>query len=619
MKYPDFNGMEFNYDFILTEAIKNRAEGNLSALFAGGKHLWNKAFGDGGKPDQTLRGTMRNARYIGLLNSHKNDILNLVQAAQSYVKNNMQYDSGSYREMLKFQEELEKIRKFLVGWNPEEGPDSEDGEGGEEGPAKTTDPRGGGRKGPSMKNKEGWAPPPETYGPDAFKEYQRGWIDGQNNQPEAPSEDPNLAYWYQKGYMDGKNSLHKKPTNPKPKTPRKSPSEIAAGYFRPVRAQYYSGWKSGYKKPSGSMRYGTNESDLSFLDMLNNRIAISEATQEAAKSGQKSDPMAGLDEGTKQKIVQAFSKLGEYAEGGDANREFVWDLLQKMASGVPMSQIMWDVYNRAQQEQPKENVQEAFNSFTRAFAAQRAKSEAERYGKDGNAAYDKAYKTRIDEFRFQLDKALYELTMDMKSCGYKNKSDELDKIIQDFRNALSAHTLSKKAEGKGTGLQKARHFVGRMASTMAMYSALNAIFPGTILGSKYVARGIYGAATSVIRDVTKEQLNRNSILRALAGAGIAVGATMVGDAIRGDNPFSRGASGSGGSSGSTYHGATQNNPIDSTNFTVGRVTQNGQTITIVRGPDGRTFRFPDAIGRKPGFDPIKAAMQHYTDVLDNQW
>ena len=206
---------------------------------------------------------------------------------------------------------------------------------------------------------------------------------------------------------------------------------------------------------------------------------------------------------------------------------------------VPMSEILRQLYDRAQQEQQASQVQEsyeqyleeAFGWFSRNLAAREAKKAAQSRGQDGDQAYLKAYNNRTDEFKKELDKALYELTMDMKAFGYKNRSQQLDRIINDFRSTLAKYTASGKVEGQGTRLQKLRHFGGRMLSNLAVYGALRAMFPATILGNKYVARGIYGAATSIIRDVSKEQLNKKSILRALAGAGIAVGATIAGEMI----------------------------------------------------------------------------------------
>jgi hypothetical protein len=34
-------------------------------------------------------------------------------------------------------------------------------------------------------------------------------------------------------------------------------------------------------------------------------------------------------------------------------------------------------------------------------------------------------------------------------------------------------------------------------------------------------------------------------------------------------------------------------------------------MTVVKGPDGRMFRFSNAVDRGPGFDPVKAAQQQY--------
>jgi hypothetical protein len=115
--------------------------------------------------------------------------------------------------------------------------------------------------------------------------------------------------------------------------------------------------------------------------------------------------------------------------------------------------------------------------------------------------------------------------------GYKQQSGDADKLLKAFRHAVSQFSKSKKEEGETTWLQRRRHGIGHAVSTYLTYAALRAVCPATILGNKYFARGLYGAATSVIRDVSRGNLNKKSILRALAGAGIAVGATVAGEMI----------------------------------------------------------------------------------------
>lgn len=545
MKYPKLEGEEFNYDYILNEAITHRAIGNTGALAAGGKYLYNKMFNRDANKGKTLGSTMRNARYVGLLSAHKNTILSLANKASAYiasVENNRALDD----EMTQFKAQVEEIKKFLNEWDPtveqpEEAPTGEADErekGGED-----SKPEEDGKKEPSSGEKEGWLPPDDSFGPDAFREYQRGWSHGIGGQTPEPPEDKQLAYWYNKGYNDAKN---RKPIVPE--KPKQQPPPIDWSRYRQQRAVRYShGWKNdGKYVQNRSLTAGDPppplqkaEESLNYLGSLCNMISISESAKEAKTK--EDDATGGLTDEQQQTIAKAFAKLGELAESGPENQEFVYGIIQQMASNppVPMSEILRQLYDRAQQEQQAGQVQESYEQYleeafgwiSRNLAAREAKKAAQSRGQDGDQAYLKAYNNRTDEFKKELDKALYELTMDMKAFGYKNRSQQLDRIINDFRSTLAKYTASGKAEGQGTRLQKLRHFGGRMLSNLAVYGALRAMFPATILGNKYVARGIYGAATSIIRDVSKEQLNKKSILRALAGAGIAVGATIAGEMI----------------------------------------------------------------------------------------
>lgn len=203
-----------------------------------------------------------------------------------------------------------------------------------------------------------------------------------------------------------------------------------------------------------------------------------------------------------------------------------------------MQEILRELEARGQQEkqqqqaQSQEGVNEGFDDWRRKYYARKAGKEAAKSGGDRKAAQQEAYDNRIFEFQTRLDRALGELSLDLKTMGYKKQGGDADRLISAFRKAVSQFSKSKKEEGETSWLQRRRHGLGHALATYATYAAIRAVCPATILGNKYFTRGLYGAATSVIRDVSRGNLNKKSILRALAGAGLAVGATIGGEMLK---------------------------------------------------------------------------------------
>lgn len=570
--------------------------GNVAGIGAAGKYLWNRVSGHKDRNQGSFRDTMRNARFAGTIKSHAQEVNNLVQEINQFIS--QQQEQGKDTSELEnisngitdFFKKNEKIFGLGLGdanaedYKNQELPQQETSSQPEAPKSKDGLPttyRGGpipkleelypkeevqkrmqqeaegqqnGQGAPEEKQpQEAEVPAPEQPEQNQQQEAPAETPTNQSQQPEgevaeqpeqpAQQATPNAAQPVAQQQQAQQPAQQPQPA-PQPQQQPQQPQQPQQQQEPPRRKKKSGFWTDNnvwlnarhestaleclYGQILLSESEGEKKDSSTTISSLYNKVMISEAQQ----------PQQQLPPDVNNAIAQVYAKLGDLADSGnEEDKDFVYQLIQKMAQGTPMQEILKELEARGNQEkqqaqqQPQEEVNEGFSDMRRKFYARQAGKEAAKAGGDRKAAQKEAYDNRIFEFQTRLDRALGELSLDLKTMGYKQQGGDADKLILAFRKAVSQFSKSKKEEGETSWLQRRRHGLGHALATSATYAALRTICPATILGNKYFARGLYGAATSVIRDVSRGNLNKKSILRALAGAGIAVGATVAGEMI----------------------------------------------------------------------------------------
>lgn len=577
---------------VVSEKIVNRAMGNVAGIGAAGKYLWNRVSGHKDRNQGSFRETMRNARFAGTIKSHAQEVNNLVQEINQFIA--QQQEQGKDTSELEnisngiteFFKKNEKIFGLGLGdanaedyknqelpqqetSNQPEAPTSKDGlpttyRGGpipkleelypkeevQKRMQQEAEGQQNGQGAPEEKQpQEAEAPAPEQPGQNQQQEAPEETPANQTQQPEGEvaeqPEQPAQQATPNAEQPVAQQQQAQQPAQQQPAPqPQQQPQQPQQQQEPPRRKKKSGFWTDNnvwlnarhestaleclYGQILLSESEGEKKDSSTTISSLYNKVMISEAQQ----------PQQQLPPDVNNAIAQVYAKLGDLADSGnEEDKDFVYQLIQKMAQGTPMQEILKELEARGNQEkqqaqqQPQEEVNEGFSDMRRKFYARQAGKEAAKAGGDRKAAQKEAYDNRIFEFQTRLDRALGELSLDLKTMGYKQQGGDADKLILAFRKAVSQFSKSKKEEGETSWLQRRRHGLGHALATSATYAALRTICPATILGNKYFARGLYGAATSVIRDVSRGNLNKKSILRALVGAGIAVGGTIAGEMI----------------------------------------------------------------------------------------
>ena len=633
----------------LNETILQRGSGNVAGMGAGAKWLYNKVRGKGDQNAAGFRETTRNARYTGTIKAHAKAIRSLVGEINRFIA--QQSAEGKDTSELEkitngindFFAKNEKVFGFGIG-----DADAED-----------------------YKNTEVETPSSGAEDNDGGVEAGRAAEPGS-----AESEDAADVDRQQDGSEIGSNpaggSLGARP-GADSGTGRRQASQQ-----RPAQPPKKHGWwmdgQTGVPTGAPAKKRGWWMDESAVLDALYGAVCLDEGVSNVrtdvgmlyntllVEAQTPVGTQAGQADQRQMNDVAAkvFAQLGDMADRGtEEDKDFVYQLIQKLASGrYTMQNAMQDIASRAQQGQQGQQGQqvaaEAFDGARRwmedrqrKFFARQAGKQAAKSGGDRKAAEQEAYGNRIYEFQTRLDRELGELSLDLKTMGYKQQAGDADRLLKAFRQAVAQYSKSGKEEGETSWLQRRRHGLGHWAATWATYRALHMLCPATILGSPYFRKAVMGAATSVIRDVSRDNLNKKSILRALAGAGIAVGATIAGEMLRPSvvtnmsreyrdvngrfygkettetapgnlgtrirSWFDKDLRSKFGSSTNEFGDLSLRNGgvPDASQFTVGQVQTPGGAMTVVKGPDGRVFRFSNAVDRGPGFDPVKAAQQQY--------
>lgn len=675
----------------VNETVLQRGSGNVAGIGAGAKWLYNKVRGRGDQNAAGFRETTRNARYTGTIKAHAKAIRSLVGEINRFIA--QQSAEGKDTSELEkitngindFFARNEKVFGFGVGEA-----DAEDYKNTEVEPPKEAEPkkggggilglfRGRGGKAAGSEN-AGNAPgsnggaaeePAGVDGDGAAAEEQEVSSNPQGQPKQVPNAGAETGQ-PETGPAEGEDVADAGQQRGAPETESPAGASLGAGPSatsgagrrqatpqRPAPPPKKRGWwadgqasvpngapakKRGWWMDESAVLnalYGTVCLDEGVSDvrtdvgMLYNTLLMEAQTPVNTQAGQ-ADQQQMNDVAAK-----VFSQLGDMADKGtDEDKDFVYQLIQKLASGkYTMQNAMQDIAARAQQAkaaggqqgQQGQQVTEGFDDMRRRFYARQAGKQAARAGGDRKAAEQEAYGNRIHEFQTRLDRELGELSLDLKTMGYKQQAGDADKLLKSFRQAVAQFSKSGKEEGETSWLQRRRHGLGHWAVTWATYRALNMLCPATILGSPYFRKAVMGAATSVIRDVSRDNLNKKSIMRALIGAGIAAGGSYVGDKI---GSYIKGAMGGQGNAAGVANGGVDGNGVEATEYQGGAMPgfedkielPNGQTavstdlgdnVFAVKDPANGIVHFVDKSGNpvdEMNFDVDD--LQYARDVAD---
>ena len=545
---------------IVSERIVDRARGNVAGVGAAGKYLWNRISGHKDRNEGSFRDNMRNARFAGTIKSHARVVNGLVQQMNQFIA--QQNEAGKDTSELEsisngitdFFRRNEKI--FGLGLGDANAEDYKNQELPQQNGAQPTEPSGAEAQEPAS----GEASPKHPEHPEqpqaSATQGEPPQANGEVNAVQQPQKSGNpfmgksLEELYPQ-YFNRSKGEGRQQGQQAPATPTGSGQKVQSQRPQAQQAPMPKKKKSGFWTDNNVWLNARHESTS--LDCLYGQILLREQTDDCSHnnvsisslynkiliSEAQVQPNQQLPQDVNNAIVQVYSKLGDLADSGtEEDKDFVYRLIQKISHGTPMQEILSELEARGRQEkqqqqaQSQEGVNEGFDDWSRRYYARKVGKEAAKSGGDRKAAQQEAYDNRIFEFQTRLDRALGELSLDLKTMGYKQQGGDADRLISAFRKAVSQFSKSKKEEGETSWLQRRRHGLGHALATSATYAALRAVCPATILGNKYFTRGLYGAATSVIRDVSRGNLNKKSILRALAGAGLAVGATIGGEMLK---------------------------------------------------------------------------------------
>ena len=260
---------------------------------------------------------------------------------------------------------------------------------------------------------------------------------------------------------------------------------------------------------------------------LYNLIQIDEGMNEPQKEQVASGLQAGMA-----KLIDI------YENGSDEEKQMVVKALQDMERGVDYKTAVQPLVNLGRQMESamlnvygrdflvENRLVDGLNDFYDNF---RAKSDAKRVKKeDGEKVGGASAISRLDHYKYELSQALGALDADMKKLTYRDKGGPVDAAIKDFQTTIAQFTRDGKLEGTRTRWDKIKDWAGSAATTAATYLALGTVAPAIAVGGRLAHGAVRGAATSVLRDLARGNVDKKGMLRrALIGAGLGGAASYA--------------------------------------------------------------------------------------------
>lgn len=215
----------------------------------------------------------------------------------------------------------------------------------------------------------------------------------------------------------------------------------------------------------------------------------------------------------------------------------------------------------------------------------------------------------INNLKTKIGKNLAELNRDLKTLGFNKVDDTRFKPIKQSLDTLQ-NTLSAQQFGEvKTKLGDIRHGIGTFVGGAIKNSVIGAGLASAIasggVANPYAAKAIAGAATSVIRDISKGNFKKDDwkgiLKRAAVGAGIGLAVQGIKDFAAGSGPFANSNAAEQAPSG----GGVQQSGA-------GDVTQSGTGDVAQSGAGGEDAYFEDSLKAEAEKEAIE---QRQNDLL----
>jgi len=135
-------------------------------------------------------------------------------------------------------------------------------------------------------------------------------------------------------------------------------------------------------------------------------------------------------------------------------------------------------------------------------------------------------KQYIDNFKNNIGRELAESQRDMKDmkfdpAKYSDIQKDIDKVQKTLKTDGGINAVDTKWDRFTHGVGNVVGNIGGFAATAAAFTGLNAVLGSTGL-NPYAVKAISGAASSLLRDIKNDKLDKGSVKRALIGAGIGL-------------------------------------------------------------------------------------------------
>ena len=377
-------------------------------------------------------------------------------------------------------------------------------------------------------------PTPQEEPPQQPEQQQPDPQQPQPNQPQQPQHPEQ---------QQGSGEPQPEPQQPQqPSTFQRTPQEPQRqSTFQRQRSNWLdtgsqNGRQSTFQRPKSNWlsRGPQNESvddDSVDIAALYNLIQIDEGMNEPQKEQVASGLQAGMA-----KLIDI------YENGSDEEKQMVVKALQDMERGVDYKTAVQPLVNLGRQMESamlnvygrdflvENRLVDGLNDFYDNF---RAKSDAKRVKKeDGEKVGGASAISRLDHYKYELSQALGALDADMKKRTDRDKGGPVDAAIKDFQTTIAQFTRDGKLEGTRTRWDKIKDWAGSAATTAATYLALGTVAPAIAVGGRLAHGAVRGAATSVLRDLARGNVDKKGMLRrALIGAGLGGAASYASGAI----------------------------------------------------------------------------------------
>ena len=286
-------------------------------------------------------------------------------------------------------------------------------------------------------------------------------------------------------------------------------------------------------------------------------------TAAPAAAPQQPAQQGGMDANTQKQIQDLLTKLVDKVTQNPDDEALV-NILTQLSQTTDAQQQLQILQSAKQLQEHydmlndiiNEGLMDTVKSVGRAVKAGTQAFKQNVQGKSGGNVFQQAKQTfnnsqqnmpsenaqkKIEKFKNNIGRYLAELNRDLTDLKFDaTKYPEVNKALTDLTASLQQGGI----DAVDTKMDKFTHgvgkFVGGAVTNAAIFGGLNMALGGM---NPYVAKGISGAAASVLRDIRKGNTKDKAgmLKRALLGAGIGVTIQGAGDLISGMSGGAEGA------------------------------------------------------------------------------